>query len=390
MGTLVAQRRDIISFAPGYPAPDTFPWAEFQEIARELLSGRDGAVLQYGPTRGYRPLLECIAAIMAAARRRHDARTAARDDRIAAGARPGRARPPRSGRRDPRRAADLHRRDHRVPQRPGARWSASGRRRTGSSLDAPRRHRGSACGARAGASALLYVVPNFQNPTGLLIGLEKRSALLEWADRRDILIVEDDPYRDLYFEDSASEADVRPMRSDDDERPRDLLEQLLEDARARIPRRLDRRAGADRGEVRGGQTGGGPLHRHARSARRLRGMPAGTARSSAADPARALPAEARHDGRGAARGASGRRCTGRSRAAGSSCGRRCRMASTPTPCSPRAIEHGVDLRRRRGVLRERVRARVCAAVVFGAVARSNPRRGQATGRRRAGRDRRER
>jgi len=61
----------------------------------------------------------------------------------------------------------------------------------------------------------LYVVPNFQNPTGLLIGLDKRKALLEWADRRDILIVEDDPYRDLYFEDSASEADVRPMRSDD-------------------------------------------------------------------------------------------------------------------------------------------------------------------------------
>jgi 2-aminoadipate transaminase len=62
----------------------------------------------------------------------------------------------------------------------------------------------------------LYVVPNFQNPTGLLIGLDKRKALLDWAHRRDVLIVEDDPYRDLYFEDSASEADVRPMRSDDD------------------------------------------------------------------------------------------------------------------------------------------------------------------------------
>ena len=61
----------------------------------------------------------------------------------------------------------------------------------------------------------LYVVPNFQNPTGLLIGLAKRRALLEWADRRNVLIVEDDPYRDLYFSDAASESDVRPMRSDD-------------------------------------------------------------------------------------------------------------------------------------------------------------------------------
>jgi 2-aminoadipate transaminase len=61
----------------------------------------------------------------------------------------------------------------------------------------------------------LYVVPNFQNPTGLLIGLDKRRRLLEWAERRDVLIVEDDPYRELYFEDSAGEADVRPIKADD-------------------------------------------------------------------------------------------------------------------------------------------------------------------------------
>jgi 2-aminoadipate transaminase len=62
---------------------------------------------------------------------------------------------------------------------------------------------------------LLYLVPNFQNPTGLLISLAKRRALLDWAERRDVLLVEDDPYRDLYFEDSATEADVRPIRADD-------------------------------------------------------------------------------------------------------------------------------------------------------------------------------
>ena len=64
MGTVLAQGKDIVSFAPGYPAPETFPWGEFQDIARELLSGQDGAVLQYGPTRGYRPLLDAIAGIM--------------------------------------------------------------------------------------------------------------------------------------------------------------------------------------------------------------------------------------------------------------------------------------------------------------------------------------
>ena len=64
MGTMLGQGRDIVSFAPGYPAPETFPWAEFQEITRELLAGTDGAVLQYGATRRYRPLLDAIAGIM--------------------------------------------------------------------------------------------------------------------------------------------------------------------------------------------------------------------------------------------------------------------------------------------------------------------------------------
>ena len=66
MGTVLAQARDIISFAPGYPAPDTFPWEAFAEISRELLTGTDGSVLQYGPTRGYKPLVEAIAGIMKA------------------------------------------------------------------------------------------------------------------------------------------------------------------------------------------------------------------------------------------------------------------------------------------------------------------------------------
>jgi 2-aminoadipate transaminase len=62
---------------------------------------------------------------------------------------------------------------------------------------------------------LLYLVPNFQNPAGLLIGLEKRRRLVEWAERRNILIVEDDPYGALYFDDVASEADTRAIRAID-------------------------------------------------------------------------------------------------------------------------------------------------------------------------------
>ena len=62
---------------------------------------------------------------------------------------------------------------------------------------------------------LLYLVPNFQNPTGLLLGIEKRRRLLEWADRRNVLIVEDDPYGSLYFDDVTRVEETRPIRADD-------------------------------------------------------------------------------------------------------------------------------------------------------------------------------
>src|SRR5262249_22069528 len=69
---------------------------------------------------------------------------------------------------------------------------------------------------RSGAKriAFLYVVPNFQNPTGLLIGLEKRRRLLEWAARRNVLIVEDDPYGALFFDDLATAEETRPIKAD--------------------------------------------------------------------------------------------------------------------------------------------------------------------------------
>ncbi len=63
----------------------------------------------------------------------------------------------------------------------------------------------------------LYLVPNFQNPTGLLLSREKRKRLVEWASRADMLIVEDDPYGALYFEDAATAEDTRPIKADDTE-----------------------------------------------------------------------------------------------------------------------------------------------------------------------------
>jgi 2-aminoadipate transaminase len=213
MGTVLAQARDIISFAPGYPASQTFAWTDFQEIARELLSGADGSVLQYGPTRGYRPLLDTIAGIMDG----RSVRTTTDRLLITTGSQQG---------------LDLV---ARVLLDPGDVVLVELPTYTGA-ITAFRNVQAEMIGVPQEADGIdlaaldstferlttegrrirfVYVVPNFQNPTGLLIGPEKRRALLAWAERRSMLIVEDDPYRELYFEDSATEADVRPIKADD-------------------------------------------------------------------------------------------------------------------------------------------------------------------------------
>ncbi len=46
---------------------------------------------------------------------------------------------------------------------------------------------------------LLYVIPNFQNPTGRTMSLEKRKAVYELAKKYDFIILEDDPYGELRF-----------------------------------------------------------------------------------------------------------------------------------------------------------------------------------------------
>jgi 2-aminoadipate transaminase len=215
MGTLLAQKRDIISFAPGYPAPETFAWHDFQEIARELLAGTDGTVLQYGPTRGFRPLLESVVGLMD----QRGVATAIERLLVTTGSQQG---------------LDLV---ARVLLDPGDVVLVELPTYTGA-ITAFRNVQAEMIGVAQEADGIdlgdldavhtrltrggrrirmLYVVPNFQNPTGLLIGRQKRRLLLEWASRRDLLIVEDDPYRELYFEDSAIEDDVRPIRADDEE-----------------------------------------------------------------------------------------------------------------------------------------------------------------------------
>jgi 2-aminoadipate transaminase len=213
MGGVIARRSEMISFAPGFPAPDTFPWAEFEDISRELLSSRGEWTLQYGPTRGHRPLLEVISGLMS----QRGAPTTLDRLLITTGSQQG---------------LDLVARvlldpgDVMLVDLPSYTGAITAFKNAQAELvGVPQEPDGIDLAAlddtllqlraRGRRVRVLYVVPNFQNPTGLLMGRAKRTALLAWAEHRDVLLIEDDPYRDLYFEDSATEADVRPIRADD-------------------------------------------------------------------------------------------------------------------------------------------------------------------------------
>lgn len=213
MGAVAAQRTDVISFAPGYPGPDAFAWEAYRAIADRVLASRDRDLLQYGPTRGYAPLLDALQTL-------HVARdiTASRDEiLVTTGSQQGLDLVARTL-VDPGDVVLVE-----LPSYTGAilafrnaQASLVGVRQDADGIDLVdldrTLHELRAKGRRV---KFLYVVPNFQNPTGLLMSRAKRRALLEWAAREQVLLVEDDPYGALYFEDAAQADDTRAIKADD-------------------------------------------------------------------------------------------------------------------------------------------------------------------------------
>ena len=59
----------------------------------------------------------------------------------------------------------------------------------------------------------IYTIPNFQNPTGVTLSLERRQGLLELAREYDFLIIEDNPYGEISF----GQEPVPHIKSMDDE-----------------------------------------------------------------------------------------------------------------------------------------------------------------------------
>ena len=214
IGALSASVPGLISLAAGYPAPEVFPWAELQSITSRILARQDGNTLQYGATRGYRPLIEHLLAHTLHAR----GITAKFEDVIiTSGSQQGLD---LAGRVliDPGDPVIVE-----LPTYSGA--IAAFHNLQASLVGVPQDGEGidinaldnmcAALTAKGHPAKFVYVTPNFQNPAGLLMSARRRRELLEMARRHDFVIVEDDPYGSIYFEDVTTLADTRPIKADD-------------------------------------------------------------------------------------------------------------------------------------------------------------------------------
>lgn len=187
----------IISFAGGLPASETFPVKELEEISSELLREKGATALQYGPTEGEFGLREEIAKWMS--RERISVRP--ENILVTSGSQQG---------LDIVSKVFLDPKDIVVVELPtyigGLQAFTAYRARM---IGVPQDN----CGmrmdllektlvklaARSRKPKFIYVVPDFQNPSGVTMSLERRRKLLELAHKFEVPIVEDSPYRDLRF-----------------------------------------------------------------------------------------------------------------------------------------------------------------------------------------------
>lgn len=187
----VTERPEVISFAGGLPSPQTFPVERMREATSKVLLDAPHAALQYGPTEGYGPLREWVAAHMS----RDGAQVRASQVLITTGS---------------QQALDLL---GKVLIDEGSKVLVETPSYLGAlqafSLFAPDFHSMPADGHGIVTDALtpgllagarfLYCLPNFQNPTGRTMPLARRQALLEKALAAGVPVVEDDPYGELSY-----------------------------------------------------------------------------------------------------------------------------------------------------------------------------------------------
>ena len=189
----VATRPEIISFAGGFPSPESFPVEDLKRIMQEVLDKEGAAALQYGSTDGVKALREEISRLY---KRDENLDVPVENIMITTAS---------------QQALDLI---CRVFIDPGD-VIVCGLPTYLAALQSVWSYRGQPYGLRhnnglAEACNVLcatgkkpkfiYSIPDFQNPSGETMTLEERKYVVEVARKYDLLIVEDTPYKNIRFE----------------------------------------------------------------------------------------------------------------------------------------------------------------------------------------------
>jgi 2-aminoadipate transaminase len=183
----------IISFGGGYPDATLFPVAKLDALFHEVIRTPGGAALQYAPSNGLPRLREQIAGLM----RADGTACEAEDVLVLQGSQQG---------------LDFAARmlvdpdDVIVTEDPtflGAliAFAPSQPRYATVPVDADGLQTDVLAQVlRANPRArMIYTVPDFQNPTGVTLSLERRKALIALANAHDVIVLEDTPYRHIRF-----------------------------------------------------------------------------------------------------------------------------------------------------------------------------------------------
>jgi 2-aminoadipate transaminase len=193
----LTQKPEIISFAGGLPCPGTFPVQQTAELTRELIASNGSEILQYSTTEGDPRLKEAIVEFMA----KDQIRVSADQILITSGAQQG---------LDLIGKVFVNRHNPVIIGRPSY-VGAIGAFRSyaahfiGIDLDDQglRTDQLKQCLHRmrleGNLPKFIYTVPDFQNPAGVTLSLERRRALLDMAREYQVLVVEDTPYRHLRY-----------------------------------------------------------------------------------------------------------------------------------------------------------------------------------------------
>jgi len=183
----------IISFAGGFPDSALFDVDGIREAVNAALTEEAGAALQYGATEGYNPLREQLATFMAS---KGNQGVKPEDLIVTTGS---------------QQALDLLGKtlispgDKVIVEGPTFLATIQCFRLYGAELiTAPVDGQGVKTDELEQLIAehkpkFVYLIPTFGNPSGALLSLERRQRVLEMAVKHNTLVVEDDPYGDLYF-----------------------------------------------------------------------------------------------------------------------------------------------------------------------------------------------